>query len=147
MVRGPPGGRARPTKVPALRASSGLAIHPGHTRPDPRAGGDEQAGVGVAQVVESEAWDVGAGEVPVEELADRFGMHRQTLDVEDRFDQLDGMTVTVLTSTPSLKDRCGGRVEIDAIEMRCVARCQSPQRSPTSSPQRMLVVAARCRAG
>lgn len=32
--------------------------------------------MGVAQVVERDVWDVGAGEVPVEELADRFGVQR-----------------------------------------------------------------------
>ena len=40
------------------------------------AGGDERAGVGMAQIVEANAGDVGAIELSVEELADRLGVHR-----------------------------------------------------------------------
>ena len=40
------------------------------------AGGDEQAGVSVAQIVKANAGDVGASELSVEELADRLGVHR-----------------------------------------------------------------------
>ena len=37
------------------------------------AGGDEQTGVRVAQVVEADAGEVGAGQLPIKQLADRLG--------------------------------------------------------------------------
>ena len=79
------------------------------------AGGDEQAGVGMAQVVKADAWDVGAGQVPVKELADRFGVHCASGGVgEDRITELDGMVVALLQPTPAAEDCFGGWVEVDA---------------------------------
>ena len=79
------------------------------------AGGDEQAGVGVAQVVEADAWDVGAGQVSIEQLADRLWMHRVAGGVgEDRITELDGMAVASLHPTPAAQDCFGGWVEVDA---------------------------------
>ena len=79
------------------------------------AGGDEQAGVGVAQVVEADAWYVGAGQVPVEELADRFGVDRVAGGVgEDRIIKLDWVAVASLHPTPATENRLGGWIEVDA---------------------------------
>jgi hypothetical protein len=66
------------------------------------AGGDEQTKVRVTQVVKPDAWDVGTGEVPVEELADRLWMHRTPGGVrEDRIPEFDGAAVSVLQPTPA----------------------------------------------
>ena len=43
---------------------------------DRRACSDKQTGVSVAQIVKANAGDVGASKLPVEELADRLGVHR-----------------------------------------------------------------------
>ena len=79
------------------------------------AGGDEQTGVGMAQIVKANAGDVGAGQVPIEELADRFGVHRAPGSVrEDRVTEVDGMAVASLQPTPAAEDCFGGWVEVDA---------------------------------
>ena len=82
---------------------------------DRRARGDEQTGMGMAQIVETDAGDVGAGEVPVEQLADRLGVHRVAGSVgEDRVTKLDGMPVTGLHPTPAAEECFGGWIEVDA---------------------------------
>ena len=87
---------------------------------DGRAGGDEEPGVGVAQVVEADAWDVGAGEVPVEQLADGLGVHWLTVAVgEDGIVEVARVTVTVLRMPPSFEDLLGAGVEVDAIVDWC----------------------------
>jgi hypothetical protein len=51
----------------------------------------------VAQVVEADARDVGTGEVPVEQLADRLSMDRLTVVVrEDRITEFDWVAVAPL---------------------------------------------------
>lgn len=53
--------------------------------------------LGVAQVVEADARDVGTGEVPVEQLADRLSMDRLTVVVrEDRITEFDWVAVAPL---------------------------------------------------
>ena len=138
---------------------------------DRNTGGDEQAGVGVAKVVESDPGETGAGEVPVEQLADRLGVHRPACGVrEHRVGEPDGRPSCAWRRAPGGEDRLGGRVEVDAssagasldrdfdraagdalaaaaTESRCPAWSQSPHRSPASSPRRIPVMAARCNAG
>ncbi len=99
--------------------------------------------------MESDAWDVGAGEVSVEELADRFGVDRVPVGVgEDRVGDLDAVSVATLVSSPPFEELFGGGVEVDAAWLLRVLtgspatrrppptptpRSSSPPRSPTTA--------------
>ena len=71
--------------------------------------------MGVAKVVESHSGKPAAGEVPVEQLADRFRVDRPACGVrEHRVGEPDGMSVVFLAVAPGGEDCLGGRVEVDA---------------------------------
>ena len=62
-----------------------------------------------AQIVKANAGDVSTGEVPIEELADRLGVHRAPGGVrEDRIIKVDGMAVAPFHPTPAAEDCFGG---------------------------------------
>ncbi|MEO6124074.1 MAG: hypothetical protein ABIR32_10220, partial [Ilumatobacteraceae bacterium] len=69
--------------------------------------------------MESDAWDVGAGEMPIEKLTDRFGVYRFAVGVgENRVCAFDAMSVATLLSLPTCEELFGGRVQVDAAPTR-----------------------------
>ena len=83
---------------------------------DGDAGGDEQAGVGVAQVVKPNVRQAGTGDKSAEELTDRFRVQRFAASVgEHRVARSNAVSIVALAISPSFEDVFGGGVEVDAV--------------------------------
>lgn len=79
------------------------------------AGGDEQAGMGVAQVVEPDVRQTRTGDDPGEQLTDRLQVQGFAVSVgEYRVARTNAVPIVALTIAPSCEDVFGVGVEFEA---------------------------------